>query len=186
MDYRSPVYPDSPEAPPPTPVVAPRKKSGKATNLLLIGAAFVAVGGIAFAGGRATAPAAAATGFPGGPVGPTGSFDPGTVPGGGGGFGFGNASVAISGTVKSVDGTTMTITIADGTETVIDTSDSTFHAQSAATAADVTPGSTVSVSVSGLGFRPGTGGPDASGAPTGASGTATPIKATDVTITAAR
>ena len=88
--------------------------------------ALVAVGGLAFAGGRATAPAAAAvTGFSG-QRGPAGSFNPGGAPG------VGDASVTISGTVKSVDGTTMTITTANRTDTVIDTSASTFHAQTAA------------------------------------------------------
>ena len=95
--------------------------------------------------------------------------------------------MTISGTVKSVDGTTMTITTANGTDTVIDTSASTFHAQTAATAADVTVGSTVSASVSGLGFRPGGtggGGAGASGAPPVSGGADTnAIPATDVTIT---
>ena len=166
------------------PLVVPKKKSGNATNLLLVGAALVAIGGIGFAGGRATAPAAAAvTGFPGiGQGGPTGSFNPGGAPGGGG-----DTSVTISGTVKSVDGTTLTITTANGTDTAIDTSASTFHAQSAATAADVTVGSTVSVSVSGLGFRlggNGGGGAGASGAPPVSAGSdSNAIPATDVTIT---
>jgi hypothetical protein len=168
------------------PLVAPKKKSGNATNLLLVGAALVAIGGIGFAGGRATAPAAAAvTGFPGpGQGGPGGSFNPGGASGVGGAFGGGDASVTISGTVKSVDGTTLTITTANGTDTAIDTSASTFHAQSAATAADVTIGSTVSVSVSGLGFRPGGGGAGASGAPPVSGGAdSNAISATDVTIT---
>jgi len=184
-DSMTPVDPSSQEAPATTPVVVPRKKSGTLTNRLLLLAAFIAIGGLAFAGGRATAPVAAAGGFAGGPGGPTGSFNPGALPGGGGGLGGGNTSLTISGTVKSITGTTMTITTASGTDTVIDTSSSTFHAQSAAVAADVTTGSTVSVSVSGLGFRP--GGPGASGAPAASSGTgSTAIKATDVTITKAQ
>ena len=115
---------------------------------------------------------------------PTGSFNPNDVPGGNfpGGPGGGNASMTISGTVKSIDGTRMTITTANGTDTVIDTSGSSYHAESPATAADVKAGSTVSVSVSGLGgFRPG-----ASGAPVASAGTSSAIKATDVTLTGAR
>ena len=183
MDYRSPSYPSTPEGPSPAPVVAPKKKSGGVTNALLIGAAFVAIGGIAFAGGRATAPAAATTGFPGGF--PTGSFNPGAAPGGGA-LGGGNAALTISGTVKSIDGTTMTITTANGTDTVVDTSSSTFHSQAAASASDVQTGSSVKVSVTGLGgFRP--GGPAASGAPDpSAAAGSTPIKATDVTVTPAQ
>lgn len=185
MDYRTPGYPNTGETPPTSPVVAPKKKSGNLTNYLLIGAAFIAIGGIAFAGGRATAPTPAATGFRGAPGGPGGSFDPNALPGGGlGGGGLGgNASLTISGTVKSVDGTTMTITTAAGTDTVIDTSASTFHAQSAATAEEVTAGATVSVAISGLGFRPGAGGPGASDAP---AASPSAIKATDVTITQAQ
>ncbi len=185
-DFRSPGYPDSPEVPSISPVAVPKKKSGNATNLLLIGAAVIAIGGVAFAMGRATAPAAAATGFAGGPGRPTGSFNPGG--GFGGTLGGGNASLIISGTVKSIDGTTLTITTADGTDTVVDTSGSTYHAQSPATAADVTAGTKVSVSVAAFGF-PGAanGGPGASGAPVASPGArSTSIKATDVTITGAQ
>ena len=87
--------------------------------------------------------------------------------------------------VKSIDGTTMTITTANGNETVVDTSGSTFHAQSAATASEVQAGSTVQVSVTGLGgFRPGANGVAPSGAPDPSAGTgSTPIQATDVTLT---
>jgi hypothetical protein len=186
-DSLTPIDPSSQEAPATTPIVVPRKTSGTLTNRLLLGAAFIAIGGLAFAGGRATAPVAAANPFAGGPTGRFGSFDPGAVPSGGGALGGGNASLTISGTVKSIAGTTMTITTASGTDTVIDTSSSTFHAQSAANAADVTTGSTVAVSVSGLPFGPGTGGPGASGAPAASSRTgSTTLKATDVTITEAQ
>jgi hypothetical protein len=179
-DSRTPGDPASQDAPAPPPVVASARKSGSVTNRLLLVAAFIAIGGLAFAGGRATAPVAAATGFPGGPSGRFGSFDPGAVPGGGG-LGGANASVTISGTVKAIDGTKMTITTATGTDTIVDTSSSTFHAQSGAAAADVTTGSKVQVSVSGLGFP--VGGPAASAAPAAGSGS---LKATDVTITGAQ
>jgi hypothetical protein len=173
------------------PSPAPRKKGGGLTNALLLVAALVAVGGVAFAGGRMTAPKAAATGFqgPNGQGGfPGGSFDPaqGGVPGGSfqpgqGGFpGGGDRTFALTGTVKSIAGTTLVITTANGNETTIDVSKSTYHSQAAATATDVVPGATVSVQVQGFGFRR----PDASAAPgaSGAPGTGA-ITATDVTIT---
>jgi len=171
---------------PVVPVVVPRKRAGGLTNALFAVAALVAIGGVAFAVGRATAPATAAgaggrtaTGFPVG--GPTGSFDPAAR----GGF-AGDRSVTLTGTVKSVDGSTLVITAADGTERTIDVSGSTYHAETAATSADVAAGDTVKVAVDGFGgFRPGTApdasaAPAASGAPAAGSGT---ITATDVTIT---
>ena len=150
-----PMNPVAPAPSAPAPLVQPKRKSGGLTNMLLFGAVVVAAAGLAFAAGRATAPSSPS--FPGGGQGfPTGSFNPNDVPGGNfpGGPGGGNASITISGTVKSIDGTRMTITTANGTDTVIDTSGSSYHAESPATAADVKAGSTVSVSVSGLGgFR---------------------------------
>ena len=84
----------------------------------------------------------------------------------------------------------MTVTTADGSTVTFDIADSTYHAQTDATAADVTTGSTVSVSVEGLGgfCRPGGGAPGASGAPDasfapGAGAGSTTLTATDVTIT---
>ncbi|HYO42900.1 MAG TPA: hypothetical protein VES19_06835, partial [Candidatus Limnocylindrales bacterium] len=156
-----PVAPVTPVTP--MPVVKPKAKGSGFTNALLVVAALVAVGGVTFAIGRATAPASAASAFPGGQgrtgLGPGGSFDPGTMPGGAGPGGFGDLSMTITGTVKSLDGSTLVITTADGTETTIDVSGSTYHAQSPATGADVTAGTDVSVSVTGLGGmrRPGAG-----------------------------
>ncbi|MEI7745629.1 MAG: hypothetical protein WCK58_17975 [Chloroflexota bacterium] len=175
------------QAPAPNPLVAPRKKQagGNLTNILLIVAALVGVGGIAFAGGRATAPVAASgrngQGFP------NRSFTPGQ----GGPGGFGDRAVTVRGTVKSVSGTTLVITTADGSETTIDTSSSTYHTQAAAAATDVAIGASVQVSVTGFGgFRP-----DASGGPGGPGGPGDPganggpaaggaIAATDVMILA--
>jgi hypothetical protein len=177
-------------APSPAPVVVPKKKGGNLTNVLLVVAAVIAIGGVAFAVGRATAPTATASGFRGGNgqfpggqgIAPNGSFAPGQgVPGG---FG-GDRALTISGTVKSIDGTTMTITTADGTETTVDITDTTYHSQAAATAADVKAGSSVAVEVTGFGgFRgrpDASAGPDASGAPGAGTGT---VKASDVTIKA--
>ncbi len=70
------------------------------------------------------------------------------------------------------------ITTATGTDVSIDVSGSTYHAQAAASASDVTAGTHVSVSVNGFGgFR----GPDASADPN-AAGRPGSIAATDVTI----
>ncbi len=76
---RRTVAPVAPVAP--VVAVAPRAKSGGVLNLLLIGAAILAVGGVAFAIGRSTAPASAfpgVGGLSGGPIMRSdGSFDPG-------------------------------------------------------------------------------------------------------------
>jgi hypothetical protein len=150
-------------------------------------AVLVAVAGLAFAGGRFTAPASA-SGFQGARGGfPAGSFDPNQAGGldsnRAGGFGQGglggNRALTITGTVTSLDGSTLVLTAADGTEMAIDVSGSTYHAETAASATDVTAGSSVSVTVTGFGgFR----GPNASAAPDGGPG-GTPIKASDVIIT---
>lgn len=176
----SPAPTSTPAVPAPL-ATPPAKGSGQATNILLAIAALVAVAGLAFAGGRVTAPASA-SGFPSTRGGfPAGSFDPNRA-GQAGGFGQGglggDRALTITGTVKSLDGSTLVLTAADGTEVAIDVSGSTYHAESAATASDVTSGSGVSVTVSGFGgFR----GPNASAAPN-AGGTAS-IKASDVIVT---
>jgi hypothetical protein len=181
----------------PVPNLAPRKKSGGLVNAVLVVGALVAVGGVAFAVGRSSAPAQASgfggqgvtqggtqaggQGFPGMPG---GSFDPGQ--GGLGGIpGGGDRTMTISGTVKSIDGTTMVITTASGSETSIDVSGAAYHVQADASASDVSVGSEVSVAAEGLGFRrpDASGAPGASGAPVAGSGTVT---ATDVTITGAK
>ena len=99
-------------APAPVVAVAPRAKSAGVLNLLLVGAAVVAVGGVAFAIGRTTAPASA---FPGGLVtngGPIvrteGSFKPGA--GGPGGVALSGA-FTMDGTVKSIDADSVTLTL---------------------------------------------------------------------------
>jgi hypothetical protein len=118
-------------------------------------AALVAVGGVTFAVGRATAPAAASavdaagTGRRGaGSQGTADTRSPGT---GNRNTGGGAGTRLISGTVKGTDGSTLTITTVDGTDVVIDVSAADYHAQSPATAADVTAGSSVAVAVAGSG-----------------------------------
>jgi hypothetical protein len=167
----------------PVPAAAPRKStSGRALNLLLGLAVAVAIGGVAFAIGRGTAPATAAR-FPGGlgnGANPGASFVPGAsgLPGGGqGGPGglFGGGGLAISGTVESVDGDTLTIKTDDGTtiEVTIGT-DTDYHTQAAATVSDVTSGATVSVQLDFTG-GPGQGGQGGTDGPVGTASDITVI-----------
>jgi hypothetical protein len=148
-----------PPVQPVQPVVAaakPRKSSsGRWLNVLLGVALAFAIGGVAFAIGRTTAPVSAATGgrgtfngtFGGGANGPTGSFTPGAN--GGAFFGGRGGGLAISGTVKSVEGDQLTITTDNGQTVTLTTGDSTtYHTQAAASASDVTSGTKVSVKVS--------------------------------------
>ena len=177
-------------------VAAPVKKKADRSGLVLVLAAFVAIGGITFALGRATAPAAAGGapggngqagqagqqgGISGGSFDPNASFDPTTMgrPGGG--------SATITGTVSGVSGSTLTIATAAGTTVEVDTSGATWHKQAAATASDVTTGTTVQVAASGLGalggFGPGGAASGASAAPAASAATTT-VTATDVAIVA--
>ena len=141
---------------------------------LLVGlATAVAVAGLAFAGGRLTAPAiaagAAGAANTGGATGGFGTANGGAPPNGGpGGAGtFGDSAVvSVEGTVTAVTATSITVTLASGSTVQIPIDPSTtFHAAAAAASGDVTAGETVSVQV-------------ARGA-AGATGTAT-----DVTVTA--
>jgi hypothetical protein len=153
---------------------------GRLVNVLLAVALVVAVGGVTFAAGRATAPAttaAARTGFGGNGQGaPNASGAPG------GGFGGGGAGgVSIQGTVTALSADSVTLQLPSGQSiTVAIGAQTTYHQRQAATAADVTTGSTVIVQLPGGrgGFgQGGTGGqatgPNASGAP--GQGTASTI-----------
>ena len=147
---------------------------GMLINVLLGTALVVAIGGVAFAVGRATAPvttaAAGRTGTGadqgGGFFRPNASGAPGR-----GGFGGGGGlagAVSVQGTVEAIDGSSITIKTASGTTVTLGLNgDTSYHKQAAATAADVTTGSTVIVQLEGRGL--GNGRPSASGAP-GASG----------------
>jgi hypothetical protein len=181
-------------SPPPAPVASivapPKKRSAAATfvNVLLGLAVVIAVGGVAFAAGRATAPAATTTGrfgngnggFAGnGGFGPNASGAPGRG-GFGGAFGGAGGGVSIQGTVTAVASDSITLQLASGQTITIPTSSSTtYHSQTPATAADVTAGKTVQVQLGGGRFRGGANGangggggtdgsPTASGAPGGA------------------
>ena len=165
--------------PGPTPVVpvGPRRRSGGILNLLLIGAAILAIGGVAFAVGRSTAPVSPVGRFGGGlanggtGVRPGGSFAPGA--GGQGGFGLGG-SIALDGTVTAMDAGSLTLTLGNGQQVTVKLDSTTAYRQATAAAStDVAVGDTVSVDVAG-------GGRGAGGA-----GGATPpdLTASDVTVT---
>jgi len=154
---------------------------GRWLNVVLVVAAAVAIGGVAFAIGRGTAPASASTGngrvfegaFPGGSFVPGATGAPGLIRGGpGGGLGGG---MTIEGTVESVDGDRLTIKTANGQTITVSTGDSTtYHTQADASASDVTAGKTVQVQLDG-GIA---GRPNASattGGPVGTAGSVTVI-----------
>jgi hypothetical protein len=170
---------------PPTIQIARRRSSTLWLNVVLVLAALVATGGVAFAVGRNTAPVAAAAGrgngtFAGGNF-PRGSFAPGQsgAPdfGNGGGFagglrGAGGAGFNLSGTVQSVTGDTLTITTATGQTLEFSLgSGTTYATKTPTTASDIKAGSNVEVQ---LNFGAG-GRPSASAAPSGPIGTATTV-----------
>jgi hypothetical protein len=149
------------------PLVKP-KSSSQALNAVLAIAAVVAIGGIAFAIGRTTAPVAAADprsafggGFPNASFAPDASGGLEGFPGGGQGGGLGlGRGVTVSGTVESLAPDTLTIATDSGQtiQVSLDT-DTGYHAKNEATSEDVQVGSTVEVQVD---FGAGTGQPNAS------------------------
>jgi hypothetical protein len=182
--------PTSPVSPSPVtaaPVIAPatkRRSGGAILNIVLVVAAAVAIGGVAFAVGRTTAPVSATTGNGRGNFGgalPGGSFAPGASgqPGFGGRGGFGGgfgAGLTLSGTVVSVNGDTLTLKTTSGQTIEVTTGPSTtYNTQSSASASDVAAGKTVQVQLDVTGGGFGGGRPSASGAPSGPSGTANSV-----------
>jgi len=173
-----------------------RRRSGAATfvNVLLGVALVVAVGGVAFAAGRATAPAPATArnGF-GGNGGNGQFFGPNAsgAPNRGGFAGFGGAGggVSIQGTVTAVSADSISLQLASGqTVTIPLDSQTTYHSRTSATASQVTDGATVIVQLSGAGRgafggngggngqgQGGGQGPTASGAPGRALGSASSV-----------
>lgn len=143
-------------SPPPSPSRPDRKPSSSLTWLLVI-AALVAVGGIAFAGGRLTAPASASTGrngfpngFPGGF--PTGSFNPG----GGGLVNRGLGGTTLRGEVTAVSSDSITIKLEDGSSVTVPlNAQTTYHQATSGSATDVTVGSQVAVEPGQIAFQPG-------------------------------
>ncbi len=170
--------PSAPSAPfshtvstPPPAVIAPAKKGDRTFTILLALGLLIAVGGVAFAVGRVTAPAAAATPTRGGfGAGGFGAGGTGAAGGGAGRGGFGG--VLLTGTVDSVSGSTMTLKEANGTTVIVDlASTTTYHAQTPATAADVTAGKQVQVQVElGAGFGGGAGAAGGAAGGNGATG----------------
>lgn len=149
--------------------------SSRATTIVFLLAAVVAVGGVAFAVGRLTAPPTRAAGGAGasgpGAFTPTGSFRPGAA------GGLGAADVSLEGTVQSVTGSVLTLRTSGGQTVTIDLgSGTTYHQQAAASPSAVAPGSQVQVRLQ-------TGGAGASPAP-GSSGATRTLTATDVTVVA--
>jgi Domain of unknown function (DUF5666) len=134
-------------------VAAPVRKRG-AVDWLLAGAAILAIVGVAFAIGRATAPSVV-DGFaalPGGAVTvePGGSFDPGSggpVPGR---AQLGAGGPTIDGTVTAIDADSVTIELANGEEMTLELdADTTYHEATEADASSVAVGDEVAVRMDG-------------------------------------
>jgi hypothetical protein len=141
--------PAQPAAPPLASVIARPASSGRGTSLLMVLAGAIAIGGLAFAGGRLTAPATTTANGPG-----NGQQLPGNgqgFPGNGQGFpGRGDAiggGVTLAGTVTAVTADSITIELATGTSMTIPLdADTEYHAATAATRDEVAVGSEVTVS----------------------------------------
>jgi hypothetical protein len=137
-------------------------------SVALVVALVIATGGLAFAIGRTTAPAAATTtgSFGGTRTGVAGTgangFGPGAsgfvpgaggaVPGAIGGALAGDGALTLRGTVAEVSADQLSLTLADGTTVSVPLdSSTTYHQQAGASASDVTVGRTVLVELSGFG-----------------------------------
>ena len=181
---RDPFQPAAPASPTPAPFDRPtpldpveppvvRAKGGAMLVNVVLGLALVvAVGGVAFAAGRVTAPATAAGartgpgqgGFVPGAGGPTASGAPG------GGF-AGAGGTSLQGTVTAVTADSITLQLTSGQSITIPTdAQTTWHQRESATAADVTNGSTVIVQLQGGFGGAGQGGPGQGGGATASGG----------------
>jgi hypothetical protein len=166
----APTTPTTPVTPVAPVVVAPRaRQGGRWLNVLLALAFAVALGGMAFAVGRSTAPAAVVTGRGNGGVGfvPGGSFAPGGANGQGrGGLVGAGGGLTVSGTVESVANGKLTVKLASG-DTLTFTLDgsTTYKTATPATASDVAVGDKVDVGVAGGRTAFGGGGATSSAAP---------------------
>lgn len=165
--------------PPPVPIppaALPRRpsSSSRLLNALLVVAAVVAIGGVAFAVGRSTAPTAATIrgNLPGGffQGGPGASLEPGQSPvvgdfpnGQGGGIGGLGGGLTISGTITSLTGDRLTIETASGQTIELELdADTAYRRSTEAAATDLGEGSNVEVQVD---VAAGLGRPAASGDP---------------------
>jgi hypothetical protein len=176
---------------PVAPVVRAQKRSSRILDIALLGAALLAIGGVAFGVGRATAPAVAAANGAGtfrGANGlrPDGSFDPNAAPGRGGAFALGGG-LSIDGTVTAISADSLTVKLASGQEVTFALDSSTaYHEATTASVSDVEVGANVSVKVKGGGGRAfsGPGASQAPGAsPAPAASGAPRLSASDVTVT---
>ena len=159
----------------------PPAKQDRTTLMLLLVAAFIAVGGIGFAVGHVTAQGGTAAasnagngrgglggfngrgGFPS--LAPGQTFDASQFTRGGGfGGGLGGFSGGVTGTVQSITPTSITIQEASGTSVTIDLSgNTTYHSEAAASPADVQVGTTVTVQIDTSALASETPNPSASG-----------------------
>ena len=138
---------------PPNPIATPPRRTSRVLDLALALAAVLAIGGVAFAAGRLTAPAGAGPAFARGltpdgtVVTPDGSFDPnGPKPGG---LAL-NGGLAIDGEVTAIDVDSITLKLADGQEMTFKLDDTTtYHEAADASSTDVAVGDDVSVQVTG-------------------------------------
>jgi hypothetical protein len=145
----APLVPRAPQ----NPIVTPTRRTSRVLDIALALAAVLAIGGVAFAAGRMTAPAGAGPAFARGlgpdgtVVTPGGSFDPnGPNPGG---LAL-NGGLAIDGTVTAVDADSITLQLADGREMTFKLDDATtYHEAADASSSDVAVGDDVSVKVTG-------------------------------------
>ena len=173
--------------------VAPARRD-RATQVLFVVAALVAVAGVAFAIGRVTAPPSAsaanntARAFGGGNGNGFGGFraNASGAPGFGGRGVFAGGGVGIRGTVESIDANTLTLKLADGSTATVDlTGSTTYHAQAAATSSDIKPGGQVQVQIQVQprgSFAPGGAAGGGGEASPGASGATRTFTATDVMV----
>jgi hypothetical protein len=179
----APVVPTSPVAPAVAVTASTRKRV--AIDWLLAGAMVLAIGGVAFALGRTTAPATAAdfTTLPGGAVSvqPGGSFDPGTGRPAAGGPGFlGAGGPTIDGTVTAIDADSVTIQLANGEEMTFELdADTTYHEATETDAAAVAVGDEVAVRMDGGRIQ--FGGPGGAQGSDGDPGATSP-SASDITV----
>ena len=162
-------------------------KQDRTTLILLLIAAFVAVGGVGFALGHLTAPAAAAAnangrtgGFAG--RGAFGALAPGQTlnPGAFAGRGLGSVAGGVSGTVQSITSTSVTIQEASGATVTINLDGTTtYHSAAAASPSDVKVGSSVTVQIDTSALASQTPDPNATGALGGRTLTAKDILITN-------
>ena len=169
-------------------ITKPRSSSGRGTSLLMALAAAIAIGGIAFAAGRLTAPVTATTTarLANGQLPGSGQLPgDGQIPNDGQAFpgrtdGFGG--VTLTGTVRVVSTDSITLELATGTQVTIPLSSSTTYHSAVVSSVDaVTVGSQVSVTPGARAADPNATA-DPSASPGGALGRLSFGPASDVTV----